>query len=122
MNKKIVITVLVPIKEDINVGNGDLHPHTRWTKLGDDLYEKFRGKTISPGLYEGDYPDPDTGKKVTDLSREYKIDVDEDSINVLRSYIGEVVGPMFRQKCIRITVGSKVEYVDSNLDNVDMFP
>lgn len=120
--EKVETTVLIPMKEDRNVGNSDFHPHTRWTKLDEDLYDKFKGWTVSPGLYEGNYPDPDTGEKVTDSSRVYIIDIDKGSIDVLRTYLGEVVGPMFRQKCIRLTIKGEVEYVVSNLDNVDMFP
>jgi hypothetical protein len=46
---------LIPIREDRYVGNGRLHPHTRWQRLTRDLYHMFEGWSRDPGLVEGVY-------------------------------------------------------------------
>lgn len=121
--RKIIQTsFLVPITEDESVGNGDLHPYTRWERLQSDLFVNFQGSTLAPGPYRGDYPDPDTGEKITDLSRKYYVAIEEKDLGKLRKFLKEVVGPLFRQKCIYFEARGEVEFIESDLRKLDMFP
>lgn len=113
---------MVPIKEDKSIGNGDLHPYDKWEILKKDLYVKFQGATLAPGFYEGAYSDPDTGKMVMDSSRKYIVALKKEELNKLKKYLRDVVGPMFRQKCIYFEVKGEVELIESNLNKLDLFP
>ena len=104
---------LVPIHEDTSIGSGDLHPYYRWENLQKDLFTMFGGWTLSPGIYEGEYPDPDTGKSVRDKSKQYILAVEEDQINKLRRYLKERVAVEFKQKVIYFFNGFEVEFVKS---------
>src|SRR5438105_15802123 len=44
---------LIPIREDRYVGNGRLHPHTRWQRLTRDLYHMFEGWSLIPDWSRG---------------------------------------------------------------------
>ena len=90
---------LIPIREDRYVGNGCLHPHTRWQRLTRDLYRMFEGWSREPGLIEGVYKDPDTGQPVSDKSRRYVVALPHRELNRLRHYL-QVIGVVFKQKVI----------------------
>ncbi len=122
--KRIQTSFLVPITEDESVGNGDLHPYTRWEQLQRDLFINinFEGYTLAPGFYKGAYPDPDTREKITDLSRKYYVAIEEKDLAKLRKFLREVVGPLFKQKCIYFEARGEVEFIESDLRRLDMFP
>jgi hypothetical protein len=90
---------LIPIREDRDVGNGRLHPHTRWQRLTRDLYHLFAGWSRAPGLVEGVYKDPDTGQPVADTSRRYVVALPQRELDRLRRYVHEV-GAIFKQKVV----------------------
>ena len=104
---------LVPIHEDISIGSGDLHPYYRWENLQKDLFTMFGGWTLSPGLYEGEYPDPDPGKSVRDRSKQYAVALEEEQVPELRQYLKTEVAVNFRQKVIYFFNGREVEFVKS---------
>lgn len=111
--RKIEVRFLVPIHEDASIGSGDLQPYYRWENLQRDLFTMFGGWTLSPGLYEGEYPDPNTGKPVRDKSKQYVVALEEEQIPELRRYLEEKVAVNFRQKVIYFFNGREVEFVKS---------
>lgn len=108
---------LIPIREDRYVGNGRLHPHTRWQRLTRDLYYMFAGWSRAPGLVEGVYKDPDTGQPVSDKSRQYVIALPMRELDRLRHYLQEV-GAVFKQKIIYLSVAGKVEFVEARYEDI----
>ena len=44
---------LVPIRRDVVLSDGDLHSTKAWEWLDNELFVKFEGVTLAPGLYEG---------------------------------------------------------------------
>jgi len=71
----------------------------------------FGGWTLSPGLYEGEYLDPDTGKPIRDESKRYVVALEEEQVPELRRYLKEKVAVNFRQKVIYFFSGREVELV-----------
>jgi hypothetical protein len=110
---KLETHFLVPIHEDADVGSGDLHPTNRWEELQRDLFTMFKGWTSSPGLFEGEYPDPDTGKPIHDKSVMYIVAIEEEVIPKLRKYLSEKVAVRFRQKVIYFFNGKEVDFIES---------
>jgi len=108
---KLEISFLVPIHEDPDVGGADSHPSYKWENLQRDLFVMFEGWTLSPGLYEGEYPDPDTGKLIRDQSRRYIVALEEECVAELRQYLKRKVAVNFRQKVIYFFNGREVEFV-----------
>lgn len=104
---------LVPIHEDADVGSGDVQPYYRWENLQKDLLTMFGAWTLSPGLYEGEYSDPDTGKPIRDKSKQYIVALGEERIHELKQYLKESVAVNFRQKVIYFFNGREVEFIKS---------
>ncbi|MDP1710719.1 MAG: hypothetical protein Q8L46_02160 [candidate division WWE3 bacterium] len=99
-----------------------MHPHTRWEFFDIELWNTLGAYTKAPGLYDGAYTDPDTQEKVADQSRKYILAVERKDLTRARQFLKEVVGPLFRQKCIYFEVKGEVEYVFSNLKKIGLFP
>ena len=108
---------LIPIREDQQVGNGRLHPHTRWQRLTRDLYQMFDGWSREPGLVEGVYKDPDTSQAVSDKSRRYLVALPRREIDRLRRYLRKI-GPVFKQKVIYLSVAGEVEFVEVSYERI----
>ncbi|MBI1925103.1 hypothetical protein HYR99_12750 [Candidatus Poribacteria bacterium] len=108
---------LIPIREDRQVGNGRLHPNTRWQRLTRDLYLMFEGWSREPGLVEGVYKDPDTGQPVSDKSRRYVVALPQRELDRLRRYLQEI-GSVFKQKVIYLSVAGKVEFVEVSYEEI----
>jgi hypothetical protein len=108
---------LIPIREDRDVGNGRLHPYTRWQRLTRDLYHMFEGWSRAPGLVEGVYKDPDTGQPVSDKSRRYVVALPQRELEHLRRYLREV-GAVFKQKVIYLSVAGQVEFVEARYEDI----
>ena len=108
---------LIPIREDRDVGNGRLHPHTRLQQLTRDLYRMFAGWSRAPGLVEGVYQDPDTGQPVADKSRRYVVALPQRELDRLRHYL-QYVGTIFKQKVIYLSVAGKVEFVEARYEGL----
>ena len=108
---------LIPIREDRDVGNGRLHPYTRWQRLTRDLYHMFEGWSRAPGLVEGVYKDPDTGQPVSDKSRRYVVALPHRELDRLRRYLREV-GAVFKQKVIYLSVAGQVEFVEACYEEI----
>jgi len=65
--KFIQTSFFIPLYEDKDIGNGRLHPATRWTQYQKKLYVNFGAWTLAPGYYKGSYKDPDTELEVVDF-------------------------------------------------------
>ncbi len=108
---------LISIREDRSVGNGRLHPHTRWQRLTRDLYHMFESWSRDPGLVEGVYKDPDTGQPVSDKSRRYVVALPQRELDRLRRYLREV-GAVFKQKVIYLSVAGTIEFVEARYEAI----
>jgi hypothetical protein len=106
---------LIPVRRDANLSDGDLHPIEVWQWLNASLYDRFSGRTLAPGFYEGVYKDPDTGLPVQDQSRRYIIAIPDDRINDLRDFLREAC-EQFQQKCIYLSVAGRVEFIGPEHD------
>jgi len=106
---------LIPIRRDRNLSDGELHATDAWAWLDDELYVRFGGRTIAPGLYEGFYPDPDTKQRVDDQSRKFIVAVAHAGVDELRGLLRLACG-VFQQKCIYLAVAGQVEFVEAKPD------
>ena len=102
---------LIPIREDRQVGNGLLHPDSKWQKFTRELYQMFEGWSREPGLVEGVYKDPETGQPVSDKSRRYVVAIPQREVDRLRHYL-QKIGSVFKQKVIYLSIAGKVEFVE----------
>lgn len=109
--KLIETSFLIPLHEDKDIGNGRLHPATRWMYFQRRLFNCFAGWTLAPGIYKGSYRDPKTGLEVTDLSRKYILAVPKNDLSKLRIFLKKE-GAIFRQKFIYFEVAGKVELLE----------
>jgi hypothetical protein len=101
----------IPLTRDANLSDGAAHLEEAWEWLDNELFHRFRGRTIAPGEYRGFYQDPDTGERVSDSSYRYFVAVPETELDGLRSVLaGACV--IFAQKCIYLSVGGKVEFIE----------
>jgi len=103
----------VPIRRDANLSDGELHSSDIWEWLDNELFDRFSGRTIAPGLYEGFYRDPDTSERVADESRKYVVAVTESQLDELRVLLSAVC-EKFRQKCIYLSIAGQVEFIEAN--------
>jgi hypothetical protein len=100
----------VPVRRDVNLSDGKDHEPEMWDRLNAELYLRFGGRTIAPGVYSGAYRDPDTGLEVPDESVRYIIALPEGVLDQLRQLLIEVCD-WFQQKCIYLSVAGKVEFI-----------
>ena len=107
---RIVVTFLVPVREDSVIGNGQLHPPFRWKALQDALTQSFDGFTMPSGKVQGVWIDPKTSKPVKDTSREFQVDVDEGRLDEVRALVRRACRT-FAQQCIRVVILGRAEYV-----------
>jgi len=105
---------LIPVRRDKTLSDGKLHRRPAWKWLDDQLM-KFDGATRALELYEGWYPDPDTGKRVKDRSRKFWVALPVGGIAPLRSMLKEACR-VFHQKCIYLSVAGHVEFVKGPYD------
>lgn len=113
--KLIQISFLIPLCEDKDIGNGKLHPTTRWTRFQRKLYAAFGAWTLAPGSYKGGYKDPDTGIEVKELSQKYILAVPKKDLKRLKNLLKEEA-VFFRQKCIYFETAGKVELLEVNYE------
>lgn len=115
--KFIQTSFLIPLHEDKDIGNGKLHPTTRWSRFQRELYVAFGAWTLAPGDYRGFYKDPDTGLEVSDLSRKYILAIPKKEIKKLINFLKNE-GSLFRQKYIYFEAAGKVELLEVNDEKV----
>lgn len=115
--KFIQTSFFIAFHEDKDVGNGRLHPATRWIQFQSKLYVTFGAWTLAPGNYKGSYKDPDIGLEVVDLSRKYILAVPKKGLRRLKDFLKEE-GIIFRQKYIYFEVAGKVELLKVNYEKI----
>lgn len=100
----------IPVNRDAQLSDGEPHdPFTlEWIK--DELWDRFGGGTVAPGLYEGFYTDPDTGQRVSDQSHKFIVAVAKSGVKELRQLLKECCF-VFEQKVIYLNVGGAVEFI-----------
>ncbi len=115
--KLIQTSFFIPVHEDKEIGNGRLHPATRWIQFQTKLFVDFGAWTLAPGHYKGGYRDPDTGLEVVDLSRKYILAVPKRGLRRLKDFLMEE-GIIFRQKYIYFEAAGKVELLKVNYEKI----
>lgn len=102
---------LIPIRRDSNLSDGRMHGRIAWSWLEGEL-EQLGGATRSRELYEGCwYLDPDTAKRVKDLSRKYFVAVRSREVERLRAVLRRACA-VCRQKCLYLSIAGVVEFVE----------
>jgi hypothetical protein len=88
-----------------------LHSPQVWQWLNDELYKRFDGRSIAPGLYEGVWKSPKTGLPIHDETRRFIVALPADRIDELRALLRATCG-QFEQQCIYLSVASHVEFIE----------
>ncbi len=102
----------IPIRRDANLSDGEPHSAEIWEWLDEELFNRFRGGTAAPGLYDGFYRDPDTAERVSDESRKFQVAVSVPQVDDLRALLAEAC-IKFQQKCIYLSVAGEVEFIEA---------
>ncbi|MGD9854579.1 MAG: hypothetical protein AB7U20_06460 [Planctomycetaceae bacterium] len=102
--------MLIPIRRDHDLSDGELHSTDAWSWIDDPLFVQFEGGTMAPGLYTGFYRDPDTGSRVDDSSRKFIVALPRRRLRELRALLESACG-VFQQKCIYLSIGGNVEFI-----------
>ncbi len=110
--RQIECSFLIPVRRDANLSDGAPHATELWEWLNDELFERFGGRTVAPGLYEGFYRDPETQKRVDDQSHKFMVAVSALQFDELRALLAEVCVE-FQQKCIYLSVAGEVEFIEA---------
>ena len=100
----------IPINRDANISDGLPHTTDLWEKLDIELYKRFEGGTVAPGLYQGFYRDPDTGTRVDDESMPYIVALPEEKLEPLKALLREAC-EWFQQKCVYLSIAGRVEFI-----------
>ena len=108
--RQIECSFLIPIRRDADLSDGALHAMELWEWLNNELFDRFGGRTVAPGLYDGFYRDPDTQERVADQSHKFIVAVSAVQLDELRALLAEVCVE-FQQKCIYLSVAGEVEFV-----------
>ena len=111
-NRFLECSFFVPIRRDANLSDGELHSTDAWEWLDDELFDRFSGRTIAPGLYDGFYRDPDTKERVADESRKFIVAVAADQLGELRELLATAC-EKFQQKCIYLSAAGAVEFIEA---------
>jgi hypothetical protein len=106
----IECSFLIPVRGDSDLSAAELHSTLEWQWLTDEIWIRFGWGTCAPGDYEGFYSDPDTGARISDVSRRYIVAITEPQLNELRSLLAQAC-IVFHQKCIYLSIGGAVEFV-----------
>lgn len=109
---RVECSFFIPLRRDVGLSDGALHPKQAWDWLDNELFVRFRGATTAPGEYRGFYQDPDTGERVADDSLRMIVALPKQDLEKLRSLLaGACV--IFAQKCIYLSVAGKVEFIEA---------
>jgi hypothetical protein len=104
---------LIPTCRDCEVSDGLEHEVEEWEWLDTELFLRFDGGTLAPGLYSGFYRDPDTGQRVNDESHKFIVAVTESKVDQIREMLAAAC-VRFEQKCIYLSVAGRVEFIEAS--------
>lgn len=110
---RVECSFLIPIRRDALLSDGRRHSTKTWRWLDEELYIRFGGRTIAPGLYQGFYADPHTGQQVADESRKFMIALPQAQLEQLQGLLKQAC-MRFQQKCIYLSVAGQVEFIEAN--------
>ena len=102
---------LIPIRRDANLSDAGEHDPKTWEWLSTEIFNRFRGGTGAPGMYQGFYEDPDTHQRVADESYKFFVAIEESRLPDLRQLLSAAC-VTFQQKCIYLSVAGHVEFVE----------
>lgn len=102
----------IPMRRDKELADGKAHSKRAWRWLGRHLFDRFGGRTLAPGLFEGLWRSPATGQPVQDLSRRFLVAVPEGGVDQLRQLLSEACG-VFAQRAIYLSVAGVVEFIEA---------
>ena len=105
----------IPTRRDGEISDGELHTTDAWNWLTDELYDRFEARTIAPGLYEGLWKSPKTGRPVPDESRKYIVALPQSRIDELRQLLREACR-VFHQQSIYLSIAGHVELIEAPAD------
>lgn len=106
---------LIPTHRDKELADGEVHPLEAWNWLHDALYDRFDGRTIAPGLYDGLWKSSKTGNPIADQSRKYLVALPESRAAELRQLLSEAC-LVFHQQMIYLTIAGRVEMIEGPSD------
>ncbi len=107
----VVVTILIPEREEPALGGSRPHPAWRWKTLQDELHRRYGGWN-SPASRHGEWLDPDTGERVAEVCRVFEVDVPEAKVDEFRRFVGRIART-FVQKCIRVVILGRPEYIEA---------
>jgi hypothetical protein len=113
-NALLECVFLIPLRRDRSLSDGKPHSKEAWLWLDEQL-ELFGGASRHREPVEGFYIDPDTGKRVRDVSRRYFVAVARQQLFRLRSTLSAACN-VFQQKCIYLSIAGHVEFVKGPVD------
>jgi hypothetical protein len=112
MSDKVVCWFQVPLTPD---GSTSLHPNERWTALEKTLLSRFGGLTRGPDVF-GAWLDP-SKNVVSEASRTYEVDVDENRLPEIRSLLSGVCSS-FGQRILRSKIQDRAVYFNPDASQV----
>jgi hypothetical protein len=108
-------TFFIPLRRDPEISDGEPHTTDDWNWLSDELYDRFEGRTIAPGLYEGLWKSPKTERPVPDESRKYIVALPPGRVDELRQLL-RAACRVFHQQAIYLAVAGHVELIEAPAD------
>ena len=107
----IETSFLIPLTEDKDIGNGELHPLSRWLELERKLFKNFKGYTRARGGYDGCWEeDSDTKREVYDTSKRYFVALRPKDLKKMKAFL-KTMASIFKQKEIYFVRGGKVDFI-----------
>lgn len=101
---------LIPLRRDAEISDGELHAPQAWQWLRNELYSRFDGWTIAPGIYEGAWKNARTRQPIHDQTRRFIVALAEERVAELRQLLRDAC-EQFDQQCIYLSVAGEVEFV-----------
>jgi hypothetical protein len=101
---------LIPVRQDAEISSGEEHPMAVWLWLNEELYRRFDGRTLAPGLYEGLWKSSSTGLPIHDETRRYLVAILESALGEIEMLLEEACLE-FHQQCIYLSIGGYVRFI-----------
>ncbi len=110
--KRIVeCSFLIPHHRDAEISDGERHAPQAWQWLSDEMFVRFEGMTIAPGVYKGVWKSSRTARPIHDQTRKFFVALPERDVKKLRSMPREAC-TVFDQQRIYLNVAGCAEFVE----------